>query len=299
MMMEGVRSDDDVLGLILAIARADERVRAVILSGSRADPHAPSDALRDFDVVFVVRDVESFRDDHAWFRAFGETAIVQHPDAMSDAPPRADGGFAILMQFTDGHRIDLTLLPLGAMARFRHDGPAIVPYDPDGVVPPPPPAAAPHHVPAPPTPRAFAEVCNEFWWVAPYVAKGLARGETTYARHHLDTVMRAQLMTMLGWWVAAATGFVRGPGKEGRHLHRELEPESWRLVQATYADADAGRSWDALETMTVLFRRSAREVAAQFDLTYPEGDDERVTALLRRMRARSGAGGSRPGASTP
>jgi aminoglycoside 6-adenylyltransferase len=283
-MMEGVRSDDDVLGLILETARADDRVRAVILSGSRADPDAPSDALRDFDVVYVVSDVGAFRHDPTWFEAFGEAAIVQHPDTMFDEPPRADGGFATLMQFTDGHRIDLTLLPREAMAGFRHDGPALVPYDPDGVVPPPPPAGAPHHVPATPTPDAFADTCNEFWWVAPYVAKGLARGETTYARHHLDTVMRAQLMRVLGWRVAAASGFVRGPGKEGRFLRRELDPEEWTLLQATYADAE--RSWDALDAMTALFRRSARDVAERHGLTYPEVDDERVSALLRRMRAR-------------
>ncbi|MBA2666383.1 MAG: aminoglycoside 6-adenylyltransferase [Trueperaceae bacterium] len=283
-----MRSDDDLLDLILATARADERIRALVLSGSRADPTAPSDALRDFDVVCVVSDVESFRDDRDWIDAFGETAIVQHPDTMFDTTPRSDGGTTTLMQFTDGHRIDLTLLPLQAMAHFRHDGPAVVPYDPDGVVPPPPPTGARHHVPAPPTADAFADTCNEFWWLAPYVAKGLVRGETTYARHHLDTVMRAQLMRVLGWWVATASGFTRGPGKAGRFLRRELDPATWTLLQATYADADLGRSWNALEAMTVLFRRVARDVAVRFDLAYPERDDERVTTLLRRMRARSG-----------
>lgn len=229
-MTDGVRSDDDLLDLILATARADERIRALVLSGSRADPTAPSDALRDFDVVCVVSDVESFRDDRDWIDAFGETAIVQHPDTMFDTTPRSDGGTTTLMQFTDGHRIDLTLLPLQAMAHFRHDGPAVVPYDPDGVVPPPPPTGARHHVPAPPTADAFADTCNEFWWLAPYVAKGLVRGEPTYARHHLDTVMRAQLMRVLGWWVATASGFTRGPGKAGRFLRRELDPATWRCA---------------------------------------------------------------------
>jgi len=289
------RSDDDVLASILAVARADPRVRAVVLSGSRADPAAPADDLRDFDVVYVVTDVAALAGERGWLTAFGETAIVQTPDAMGGAPARADGGFAFLMQFLDGHRIDLTLLPMSAMPAFVHDGPAVVLHDPHGLVPAPPPADAPHHLPDRPTAAAFADACNEFWWVAPYVAKGLLRGELTYARHHLDTVMRAQLMTVLDWQVAGVSAFARGAGKHGRFLRRALDAERWARLEATYAAADAAACWDALEAMTRFFREVAGEVAARHGLAYPEDDDRRVTALLQRMRARGGAaGGAEP-----
>jgi aminoglycoside 6-adenylyltransferase len=283
------RTDDDVLATILATARGDARVRAVVLSGSRADPAVPADDLRDFDVVYVVTDVPALRDERGWLEVFGEPAIVQTPDAMEGAPAREDGGFVFLMQFTDGHRIDLTLLPVAAMTGFRHDGPAVVLHDPDGLVPAPPPPDAPYHVPAPPTAQPFADACNEFWWVAPYVAKGLLRGELTYARHHLDTVMRAQLMTVIDWQVAGAHRFTRGAGKFGRHLRRELDAGRWALLEATYASADADATWDALEAMARLFRSVAAEVAARHGLAYPEDDDRRVMALLRRMRARAGS----------
>jgi len=284
------RSDEEVLRLILGVARADPRVRAVVVSGSRADPAAPADPWRDFDVVYVVRDVAPFRADPAWIDAFGERAILQRPDAMVGAPVRHDGGEAYLMLFVDGRRIDLTLLPVAAMAGFRHDGPASVLLDLDGVVPAPPAPDAPHHVPAPPSAAAFADVCNEFWWVAPYVAKGLARGELTYARHHLDTVLRAQLLTMLGWEVAAASGFRRGPGKLGRYLRRELPPAWWERLEATYADAEPGHAWAALEAMTGLFRTVARGVADRFGFVYPSDDDARVMAHLDRMRRTAGPG---------
>ncbi len=276
--------DDDVLQRIVAVAWADPRVRAVVLSGSRADPAAPADAWRDFDVVFVVPDVAPFRADPAWIDVFGERAILQRPDAMFDAAARADGGEAYLMLFVDGSRIDLTLLPVAAMAAFGHDGPALVLFDRDGVVPAPPAPDAPHHVPEPPTAAAFADVCNEFWWVAPNVAKGLARGELTYARHHLDTVLRAQLLTMLGWEVAAASGFRRGPGHAGRHLRRELPTSWWARLEATYADADPAHGWAALDASTELFRMAALSVAARFGFAYPHDDDARVLRHLRRVR---------------
>jgi aminoglycoside 6-adenylyltransferase len=214
------RSDREVLDVILGPARADPRVRAVVLSGSRADLAAPRDDLQDFDVVFVVSEVASFRDDPHWISVFGEVAIVQFPEGMQGAAGRDDGGWAILMQFTDGTRIDLTLLPAEAMGRFGHDGPAVVLHDPDGLVPPPPPLDAPHHVPEPPSEKAFADVCNEFWWVAPYVAKGFVLGELAYARYHLDTVLRAQLMMVLDWRVAGggwrwSVASRAGPGSAG------------------------------------------------------------------------------------
>ena len=285
---------DAAVGRVLNVARADPRVRAVVLSGSRADPVASTDVWSDVDVIFVVRDVAPFRDDPAWIDVFGERAILQRPDAMFDAPPRADGGQAHLMLFVDGGRIDLTLLPVGAMATFRHDGPAEVLFDRDGVVPPPPPPDAPHHVLDPPSAAAFADVCNEFWWVAPYVAKGLARGETTYAHHHLDTVLRAQLFTVLGWQVAAASDFRRGPGKVGRDLRRELSPKRWARLEATYADADPVHGWAALTAMTELFRDVAVEVATRFGFDYPWREDRRVTAHLRRVQAGAAGEGPRP-----
>jgi aminoglycoside 6-adenylyltransferase len=284
------RSDADVLDLILSTARADRRVRAVVLSGSRADPSVPRDGLRDFDVVYVVEDVAPFRDERAWLRRFGAMAIVQFPDAMQGAPPRADGGFAILMQGVDGHRIDLTLVPVSAVADFEYDGPAEILYDPAGLLPPPPAPGTPHHVAAPPTAATFADVCNEFWWVAPYVAKGLARGELTYARHHLDTVMRVQLLTLLDWQVAAASDGRRGAGKHGRFLRRELPSELWTLLEATYADARPESAWEALEAMATLFRTVASAVAERAGFSYPTRDDERVTSLLRRMRQLATAG---------
>ncbi len=286
----GRRRDADVLDLILATARADPRVRAVILSGSRADVAVAPDALQDFDVVYVVEEIAPFRDDPHWWRLFGEPAIVQFPDAMLGAPPRADGGFAILMQFVDGHRIDLTLLPVVSMPDFEHDGPALVLHDPDGLVPPPAPAGAPHHLPEPPTAASFADVCNEFWWVVPYVAKGLVRGELTYARHHLDTVLRGQLMAMLDWCVLFSSGGARGAGKHGRFLRRALPPELWTLLEATYADARPERGWAALEAMVTLFRRVAMAVAECAGFAYPARDDERVSALLARMRSLAAAG---------
>ncbi len=57
----------------------------------------------------------------------------------------------------------------------------------------------------------------------------------------------------------------------------------WQLLLSTYCDADEERNWQALFALGELFRRSARIVAEQFHFDYPQGDDERVSAHLRRV----------------
>src|SRR5512136_1184319 len=111
MFRSTVRSEREMLELIVNTAKNDERIRAVIMNGSRANPNAPRDFFQDYDVVYVVTDVAPFKDDPHWLKRFGELMIMQMPDDMLDPPPSDNEGFAYLMQFTDGNRIDLNLYP--------------------------------------------------------------------------------------------------------------------------------------------------------------------------------------------
>lgn len=74
-----MRSEREMLELIIDTARADDRIRAVVLNGSRANPDERRDIFQDFDVAYVVADVASFTDDHAWIDRFGERMILQTP----------------------------------------------------------------------------------------------------------------------------------------------------------------------------------------------------------------------------
>ena len=56
-----MRNEQEMLDLILGTARANDRVRAVIMNGSRVNPDAPRDPFQDYDIVYVVTDVDSFQ----------------------------------------------------------------------------------------------------------------------------------------------------------------------------------------------------------------------------------------------
>ncbi|UCH61257.1 MAG: aminoglycoside 6-adenylyltransferase, partial [Anaerolineales bacterium] len=70
-----MRSEQEMYDLIVNIARNDERIRAVILNGSRANPNAPLDFFQDFDIVYIVTELSSFKRDPEWIKCFGEIMI--------------------------------------------------------------------------------------------------------------------------------------------------------------------------------------------------------------------------------
>ena len=280
-----MRSEEEMLELIVNTAQNDDRIRAVIMNGSRTNPNARRDVFQDFDIAYLVTDVDSFRNDHAWINRFGELMILQMPEAMKDPPPMNDERFSYLMQFTDGNRIDLTLFPIAKLHEFGRESLSLLLLDKDRIVAPFPAPCESDYLPIAPTAKAFSDCCNEFWWVCPYVAKGLWREEIIYAKHILDQLIREELMKMLTWHVGVKTQFLRSPGKLGKHLKQYLEPELWAMLEKTYADASYESTWDSLHMMCELFRMTAKQVGEHFGFDYPRNDDEKVSAHLNHVES--------------
>ena len=281
-----MRTEQQMLDLILETARCDERIRAVVMNGSRVNPRAPRDPFQDFDIVYIVTDVAPFRHNLEWIRRFGELMILQMPEEMGDPPPSGEGFFSYLMQFLDGNRIDLGIFTFSQWQARGRDSLSLLLLDKDGIIEPFPPADESNYFPRPPTAREFFDCCNEFWWVAPYVAKGLWRREILYARIMLDEVIRnQQLMKMLRWHIGVKTDFQVSPGKLGKYFQRYLEPELWEMLLKTFSDASYENTWDSLFTMCELFRKTAIPIAEHSGCEYPFDDDRRVTAHLKYVRA--------------
>ncbi|HZU86588.1 MAG TPA: aminoglycoside 6-adenylyltransferase [Anaerolineaceae bacterium] len=274
-----MRSETEMYDLILSTARADERIRAVILNGSRANPNAPRDAWQDFDIIYIVTDVTPFHNNLEWLDRFGERAILQMPESMGDPPAAGHGGECYLTQFTDGNRIDLTLFTLADYLKQEPDSLTVVLLDKEGILPPIPPADESSYLPHPPGAKAYADCCNEFWWVTPYVAKGLRRGELPYARHMLE-IVREQLTRMLIWQIGLQTDFAKNPGKHGKYFQRYLTAAEWDLLAQSYAGSGIPETWAALRALNDLFHHSAQIVAAHFGYQYPQGDEDGVRKLI-------------------
>jgi aminoglycoside 6-adenylyltransferase len=275
-----MRSVEEMLNLILGTARDDERIRAVMLNGSRANPNAPRDRFQDYDIIYFVTELAPYVEDRTWINRFGERMILQTPDEMDDPPPDPGAGFTYLIQFMDGNRIDLSLHPVERLEECLGDSLSVVLLDKDGCIPPLPAPDESSYIPAPPTAKQYADCCCEFWWVAPYAAKGLCRRQIIYAKNALDSLLRIQLMKMLAWQVGLEG---RNPGKFGKNLDRCLPPEQWNQLLETYAGAGTSETWAALFAMCALFEQAARRVGERCGHAYPQEDASRVMMYLKNL----------------
>jgi aminoglycoside 6-adenylyltransferase len=269
--------------LILGVAQGDDRVRAVAMNGSRTNPNAPRDIFQDYDIVYLVTNVDSMLSDTSWLDVFGELMIIQTPATMELVPPAPDQNMVFLMQFMDGTRIDLTLLPVEDRAAYAYDDKlTMILLDKDNCMPKLPAPTDSDYWAKPPTAKWFDDCCNEFWWLAPYVAKGLWRQEILYAKRHLD-LERNMLMKMLEFQVGMENDFGVSIGKAGKYMKRYLSDQDWQDLLETYPEGTYESTWNSFFRMHELFRRCSRRVAERFGFDYPEQWDRRVSAYVERI----------------
>ncbi len=283
----GRRTDQEVLDAILSVARQDPRIRATYLGGSRVDPAATQDRYSDFDVVYLVSDLPAMLHDDRWLTALGEPLIVQRPDDWFTHPydPAGRAPFAFLMHFRDGHRIDLTLVELSRIDEVLNDPePRRVLLDKDDLTELKDVPAGRFGRVQPPGERAFADTCNEFWWISLGVAKGLARDEVLTAKALLERYQLDMLLRVLGWHAGLRVGFPLAVGKFSRYLPRHLEAgEAARLIDVLCASSLAGQ-WNQLLRMCALFDETAVAVAAGLQLPYDRQQGQDIVVELERMR---------------
>ena len=113
-----MRSASEVINTILEFARNDYRIRVVGMEGSRTNKNAPQDGYQDYDISFLVTDIESFKESDDWLNTFGERIIMQKPEAMALFPPELGSWFSYLMIFKDGVKLDLTLIPFDELELY-------------------------------------------------------------------------------------------------------------------------------------------------------------------------------------
>lgn len=278
-----MRSEEEVISLILEVAKADDRIRAVLLEGSRANPAVPKDNYQDYDIVYFVEDIKPFYNNAAWVEeGFGKPLIMQMPETMRH--PVGDGNFNYMMIYDDGVRIDLNF----SYKKYIHKGePAVILLDKDkgeGFLPALPEPSDDHWHIKPPTELFYYSCCNNFWWCLNNVAKGIARDELPYAMTMLNCEIRSELHHMINYYIGSQQGFKLSTGKQGKYFKKYLPPELYAKYATTYSGSNYTDLWDAIDTMCDLFHELALVVAAHFGFTYRQAEEEGMRRYMTMVR---------------
>ena len=278
-----MRSEEEIFTLILNVAKADKRIRAVLLNGSRANHKVKKDRFQDFDIVFIVSEMGTFLNDHSWIDIFGERLILQMPELMSIGEEENEKpAFSYLMLFKDSNRIDLTLFPVDKIeSEFVYDSLTVLLLDKDKLFSNLPESNDKAYLITKPSEKMFADCCNEFWWLCPYIAKGLWRQEIIYAKEMLENPARKMFLKLIEWHIGIETGFSVSFGKSGKNMQTYLSPELYDKILLTYPDANSENIWNSLFMMTEIFSHLANKISKNLSLEYNTFEDDNIKEYLK------------------
>lgn len=279
------RDEKIMMNLILDVANKDDDIRAVIMNGSRVSPGATKDNFQDYDIVYVVNNVEPYVENRQWLKQFGELIIMQTPDEMDGIWPKSKDLFGFLMLFTDGNRIDLRLMRHDKYMNMARDSQSIVLLDKDLKIGELELPSDKDYLPSQPTEKEFIDCCNEFLWVSTNVAKGISRRQLTYAKFMSEQIVKEQLIKILIWYAAIKTDFQKSIGAHAKYLEQYLEPELWSKFRKTYVDADYENIWNGLFLMHEIFDEIALKISHHYVYKYDIAESQKIVTYLQKIRS--------------
>ena len=261
-----MRTDQEMLDLILQIAKKLQ-VDAVALSGSRTNPKAPKDEFQDYDVVYVVDDLDNLTSDLSWLDQFGTRIIEQH-NVLGNRR-------LYLMLFEDGNRIDLTLCPKDHINEWvDSEAGFTVLEDKKGLFEPYFPSPQRFWT-SPASAIDFEKACNEFWWVSAYVVKGICRKQVFYAIDHLYGICQQELLKVLAWQVAADKGTI-DIGKNYKYLFNYLPAEKEKEFSNLLDLSSLDKITQSLFATMELFHQEAQSLAQKMGFNYDKEVAEKM-----------------------
>ena len=253
-----MRTDKEMLGLILQIAKKIQ-VDAVALSGSRTNPNAPTDEFQDYDVVYVVDNLDNLTGDISWLDQFGKRIIEQEVTLGHRR--------LFLMLFEDGNRIDLTLCPKDQIQEWvENEADFTVLEDPKGLFESYSPSPERFWI-HPASETDFKKACNEFWWVSAYVVKGICRKQVIYATDYLYGICQQELLKIFAWQVAADKGTI-DIGKNYKYLFNYLTAEKEKEFSNLLDFSSLDKITQSLLATMQIFHQEAQILAQKMGFEY-------------------------------
>lgn len=261
-----MRTETEMLDVILQTAKTLQ-VKAVAMSGSRTCPNVPKDEFQDYDVVYIVDDLDNLTSDLSWLTYFGERII--------DQEVALDNRRLFLMLFEDGNRIDLTLCPKDHIQEWvDSEAGFTVLEDSEHLFEPYSPNLERFWT-SPATETDFETACNEFWWVSAYVVKGICRKQLIYATDHLYGICQQELLKILAWQVASDKGTV-DIGKNYKYLFNYLPAEKEHEFSSLLDFSNSDKITQSLFDTMQLFHQEAQTLAHKMGFDYRKDVAEKM-----------------------
>ncbi len=272
---------DDVLKNVVAVFSKDKRVQAIILNGSRANPHAKIDDYSDYDVHMLVDDYTQYKNDLSWLEPFGSVAMKQVNPSKGERLFYNDDmrGCAVLVLFKDDTRIDFSFSNYAEFDAQNADSLSIVLYDKSNTLKLSKPTEKDYYFEVP-NQDTFDFVENNFYWCLTNVMKGLVRDEIPYAKSMLEVHVRQALVAMMTWYCTTLHGRAINVGKYGKWLKHYCDEATYKAFLETYTDGSIDAMAQSVFKSARVFETIATHVANHYNLIR---DKESIAHVLKHI----------------
>ena len=261
-----MRTETEMLDVILQTAK-NLKVEAVAMSGSRTNPKDSKDEFQDYDVVYVVENLDELITDLSWLDQFGKRIIEQEVGLGQRR--------LYLMLFEDSNRIDLTLCPKEHIKEWvDSEAGFTVLEDPEHLFEPYSQNLERYWT-NPASAIEFEKVCNEFWWVSAYVVKGICRKQVIYATDHLYGICQQELLKVLAWQVASDRGAV-DIGKNYKYIFNYLPAQKENEFSSLLDFSNSDKITQSLFATMQLFHQEAQSLAQKMGFDYDKEVAEKM-----------------------
>jgi aminoglycoside 6-adenylyltransferase len=257
---------------LVSFASESELIQAMILFGSRARGKNGADKYSDYDIIFLVKDVDYFLNTNQWLNqienyyisfqeptaAYGQERRVFFRDAMDmdflfydvKYSDRLAADHTIQSFFSRGYMILVDKIDFeGAIERNKQSEPM-------------------KEINTVFTEKEFINLANTFWFHSIWSVKKLLRGETWAAKSCVDDYMKDLLRQMLeGYSKAVNNDF--DVWHDGRFFDNWVDEKIKIQLKTAYGTYDAKDILRALNNTMHIFSEVSSRTAAVLDYDNP------------------------------
>ncbi len=281
-MKTDTKGYDRILQNILAWAKPNENVRAVVLIGSRARMNMKADEWSDTDIIIVVRDTTDFEKSDSWASLFGKPVISFFERTF-------DGFFEHRVLYEGMLDTDfivattgrfLESLDSGEMRKIQARGYVLL-LDKEGF----------HDIfekTRAPGLGAISDVTIEneirdYFFHCVWITKKLNRGELWIAMNCLNCYMKGKLLSMIETHTRLTSKEETDVWFEGRFIEKWAGDRIVFGLKGCFADYDEYAIRSALIRQMELFNVLAAEVVKIRNIAYPVKAKDEITRWIKRV----------------
>lgn len=263
-------SYDNIMSKLMLFANESELIQVMILFGSRARDKNVADTYSDYDIIFLVKDVDYFMNTDSWLNQIDKYYIsFQEPTVACGQERRVFFGDALDMDFlfydvkkseqlaTDstiqaflsrGYKILIDKINFERVIECKK------PFEELATIL---------------SEKEFTNLSNTFWFHTIWSVKKILRGETWSAKSCVDGYMKNLLRQMIECYSKTLYSKNLDVWHDGRFFDTWVDEDIKKRLKTAYGTYDAADVLRAMTNTMNIFSEISKKTAIMLDYTYP------------------------------